>query len=314
MIDTVYIQVNKHPFNNSILINKSNKVCSETGRVISTTGHLKNLIVTTDEHHIYIKGSLPAYYYGCNAYTFNLYSLRKAIDKLSKEIGLNLNDGIITKLDIAGTFQVKRSIIHYYKFLADSPYYKNRFIDQYSLYYKNCNRTLNFYDKGKELKKKGSSIPERYREGNWMRFEVRYKCKYLKNLMTPYGKPNLTIEDLKNKEIYFSLLGEWAYEYRQIEKVSELSFDFSKLVEPKKVKDQLALIGLKNIGGLSKFNERIEKAKAVFPAPYPGFYSKVKKNVKDLSKNTEYTYEGDEVSELNRNIQNCLNEQVSSCN
>lgn len=71
----------------------------------------------------------------------------------------------------------------------------------FSIYYRNNQRTIVFYDKVLEGKKKGESIPIAWADKNVLRYELRFLGRLLKQ----FNRTSLTAEDLYKDEINFFL-------------------------------------------------------------------------------------------------------------
>lgn len=64
-------------------------------------GTYKNLRVYVEPTFVRIEGSLPKYYYGSNLVTLSRSEPGIIIDQLSRELGLPLQEAVVTRIDIA---------------------------------------------------------------------------------------------------------------------------------------------------------------------------------------------------------------------
>src|SRR5690625_4486715 len=116
---------------------------------IKCSGSLKNLSVHVSERGVSIIGSLAKYYLSDNMQTLRRQDTEQAIQKLSDDLYLPLQEADVSRIDFAHNFIMQYEPEIYYPCLGDSQYFK-RFTQPESLRYENGNRTKLFYDKQSE--------------------------------------------------------------------------------------------------------------------------------------------------------------------
>ena len=126
-------------------------------------------------------------------------------------IGIDIKKSSATKVDVAHNFYMKEDVKNYYQYLGSSQYYTRQEFEN-SLYYRNKQRTIIFYDKIKEGKKNGEAIPIAWAGKNILRYELRFLGRLLKQLK----RSILTAEDLYKDEVYIQILDKWILEYKKI--------------------------------------------------------------------------------------------------
>lgn len=174
-------------------------------------GSLENLKIAVGEAGISINGSPNKYVHGYNFAALTKQEFQHGIEKISDTFSIDIKKSDASKIDIAHNFCMKEEVKHYYQYLGTCKYYTRQNYEN-SLYYRNKQRTIIFYDKVKEGKSKGETIPLAWEGKNVLRYELRFLGRLLKQ----FNRSILTAEDLYKDEVYIQILDSWSREYQNI--------------------------------------------------------------------------------------------------
>lgn len=190
---------------------------------------------------IYIHCSLPRLLYGNNIMTMNWEDVPKALGRLEALIGVDLHQGVLCRVEIAVTLEVKAPTASYLALWRTCAHTdKDTFGSQSTVVFRNNTWCFSGYDKIAEAKKKGfdtSSYPK-----NLLRLEYRHK-RLLKDLL---GKL-VTPWDLVDPLIYSALVERWHVVFRSIVQGGTEQF-LSIPRSPKELAAGLLAIGLSSVG------------------------------------------------------------------
>lgn len=263
----------------------------------SVSGTLNNLKVNVFDSGVSVKGSLAKYYLNDNIQTLRRHDTARAIDQLSDELHLNVNDALITRLDFAHNFLMDNKPEVYYPYLGESQYFK-RYKQPESLYYQNGNRTKLFYNKLSEAKSKAVRVPEILSDRHLLRYEIRYSRRLKKQLKWSEVVKTGTLSD---ESFYIRLVERYILEYRSIHKNAAFNFDEVNMSTPKDVFNQLSLM-MVDIIGQDRLMQQIEewRAKGVFDKPE--YYSRLKKEIREKSQEYKASDSTHLIEELDRKI------------
>lgn len=176
-------------------------------------GSLDNLRIAVGEAGVSIKGSPNKYVHGYNYAALTRQEFQHGIEKISDTFSMDIKKSSVSKFDVAHNFCMKEEVSNYYNYLGSNQYYTRQDYEN-SLYYRNKQRTIIFYDKIKEGKKNGEPTPIAWDGKNVLRYELRFLGRLLKQ----FNKSSLTAEDLYNDKMYIQILERWILEYQNITK------------------------------------------------------------------------------------------------
>lgn len=176
-------------------------------------GQIRNLLVSVSELGISIKGSPNKFVHGYNFAKLTRQETELFIEELSDLFHLNVGNSKVNKIDLSHNFIMKENVQNYFHLLGNAQYYKRQAYEN-SIYYRNQKRTILFYDKIKEGKKKGESIPLIWQNKNVLRYELRYTQR----LLNQFNRLELLANDLYNEDFYISIIDNWILEYQKINK------------------------------------------------------------------------------------------------
>ncbi|MEI7488484.1 MAG: phage/plasmid replication protein [Chryseobacterium sp.] len=188
---------------------------------------VKNLRVTTRNKMLIIEGSLAKYFNDNNIEPFFWFDVEKAITRLSWEMGLPLEEGIIRRIDVGLNFSVDRDVVEYFREMIHlNGYYRIRKHTTTLRFENNSNKyNFCFYDKKKcvlnenrnKEKKNYDDIELVSEYENLMRIELQIQERlplFLKR------KEPVKVSELYSRDFCKILLREWLRLYRRIQKRS----------------------------------------------------------------------------------------------
>lgn len=181
---------------------------------------VKNFRVTTRNKKLIIEGSLAKYFNGNNIEAFSWLDVRSAINKLSWEIGLSLEEGILRRIDIGMNFSVKRDVIEYFQEMIHlHGYYRNHKYKT-TLRFENNSHRFNFcfYDKKKLVLKSRTNFDDIELVSefeNLMRIELQIEERLPLFLNR---KEPVKVSELFSRDFCKFLMKKWLRLYRRIQK------------------------------------------------------------------------------------------------
>jgi hypothetical protein len=243
-----------------------------------------------------LSGSLAKYFLPDNFHTLTRSDSKRAIEQLSDEIHLPMNQSIVKRIDFSENFLMNHKPESYYKYLGDCQHY-NRLTQERSLYYSNALRTKLFYNKIAEAKHSRLAIPEVWSDQNVLRYELRF----LGRLPKQFNISEVKAEMLYDNKFYISLFDRWHSEYQSINKINSINFNLNNMNSPKDFMKQLQLYAISNIGQ-DKILAEIEHLRASKKFDKPEYYSRLKKDIKQLCNLPKLTESSELIDELDKKI------------
>jgi hypothetical protein len=294
MFDTIKLWNTFDGANSSSIINNLLKVTSDTAihqkkdtNDYFYTGKILGLNAIFSSYGLGLNGSLCKSYFNNNLETLTRKDTKRAIEKISDFVSLEVSKSKITKLDLGQNLIVDYPIENYFFLLGDCKNF-DRLTQSHSLYYQNGKKTKIFYNKLIEMKKKKVDIPNHFACNNILRYELRLTSRIAKQL----NRSQILAEDLTNETMYMELLDLWEFEYLNIHKNKLLSpvknnmtqkqgleFIFASLIEEKGMNKVLEM--LKSTKSYLNNNREFYRMKASL------------KELKHLTKESELTIELD---------------------
>lgn len=267
----------------------------EDGQVY-VSGNLKNLRVSLSGQGIYLKGSLAKYFLPDNLHTLTRSDSKRAIEQLSDELHLPMNESIVKRIDFSENFLMNHNPEFYYKYLGDCNHY-NRLTQERSLYYSNNLRTKLFYNKIAEAKHSRLAIPEVWGNQNVLRYELRF----LGRLPKQFNISEVKAELLSDERFYMNLFDRWHSEYQSIDKINTINFNLNNMNSPKDFMKKLQLYAISNIGQ-DRIMAEIEHLRASKKFDKPEYYSRLKKDIKQICSLPNLTESSELIDELDKKI------------
>jgi hypothetical protein len=260
------------------------------------SGHLKNYKVIISEQGVSLKGSLAKYFLPDNFHTLTRSDSARAFEKMSDELYLPIEKANVSRIDFAQNLLMDFEPEAYYNYLGDCQYY-NRQSQAKSLYYSNGLRQKVFYNKVAEGKAKGLNLPDIWNGQNVLRYEIRFTSRLPKQ----FNRSEIKVSNLSDEQFYMTIFDKWQTEYEAINKLHSINFNLSDMNSPKDFWKQINLLAI-NMIGQDKIMQEIENLRHQKAFDKPEYYSRLKKEIKELCKTPEMTNKSDLVTELDRKI------------
>lgn len=260
------------------------------------SGFLKNYKVNISGQGISLKGSLAKYFLPDNFHTLTRSDSARAFEMMADELLLPISQAKVNRIDFAQNFLMDFEPEAYYSFLGDCQYYQRQPLSQ-SLYYSNTLRQKLFYNKIAEGKAKGLSLPDVWNGQKVLRYEMRFTSRLPKQ----FNQSEITPSSLTDEKFYMAIFDKWLAEYEAINKLHSINFNLSDMNSPKDFWKQINLMAV-NMIGQDKIMQEIENLRHQKAFDKPEYYSRLKKEIKELCKTPEMTASSDLVAELDKKI------------
>jgi len=260
-----------------------------TAEEIRNSGYLKNLAVSWNSDNATVYGSFAKYYFGNNLNLLTLNQYKIVTSDLSEKLGIDISLAKIFQLDNAFDAEVALPVKSYFNLFGEKKGMMRTPTDRNSLYYSNSFKIVNIYDKLKDLKHDGMIVTgiENLMRENLMRFEVRNKTAAIAKIIKMFGLTELTIADLRRRDIFSEFVRAVLKEYQSIAKKQDFYFD-GNIRKPNDIITPLAIAGINSIG-LENVYSMIENTRALKKLKHNEYYSRMKNKVRGLSKHKDYT-------------------------
>jgi hypothetical protein len=263
---------------------------------VYVSGFLNNYKVNISGQGVSLKGSLAKYFLSNNFQTLTRSDSARAFDMMTDELCLPIQKANVSRIDFAQNFLMDYEPQAYYNYLGECQYY-NRQPQSKSLYYSNGLRQKVFYNKIAEGKAKGLSLPDVWNGQNVLRYEMRIKSRLPKQ----FNQTEITASSLSDEKFYMAIFDKWLAEYEAINKLHSINFNLSDMNSPKDFWKQINLMAV-NMIGQDKIMQEIENLRHQKAFDKPEYYSRLKKEIKELCKTPEMTVSSDLVAELDTKI------------
>lgn len=224
------------------------------------TGFYKNLKVTLSDTknetvRMKVSGSLTKFCLGNNLQLLPKNEIKHALKELSIAFGVNMFLAELSRVDIGRCFclsyPVKRLLD---TFLEDSRHKYYAVPGESKTYIKN-NTTLVFYDKIKEMQRRGEMHPvdrEKYKE-----HVLRYELQSTTGLCQQYGYRVLLGIHLLSSTFLQKLESNWRKSFFEIQRRPYLGYKFDKW-NTKLVTEYFFVAGIEASGGVKAISDSVE--------------------------------------------------------
>lgn len=205
---------------------KAQDVVSKLTNVKATTekngftryrGNFKNFFVAVNGIEVYLRGSLNKYHFGDNLRNGTREDTMEAILGLSKNLGLDLMKANIVGLELGVNIETEKPVKEYLQNLKEMTRRKRKDYGS-TLYYQNADKSradvMVFYDKLKQMRDIGCTIPAEYQGKNILRCEMRLKGRLSQTIQGPKIKG----EDLCKTDFCNRVVNEMLVRYGSIAK------------------------------------------------------------------------------------------------
>lgn len=302
MVDTIWIELSNQYIKG--LRNKSDTIDSETGEVKYSVGYSGCIKVREVKGKMIIECSLPKLLKGDNIYSLNYFEVVMALQLIEEKLGISIMKGTIRRLDCEITVESIYKPSTYFRYLGNCKYYLRTEIQKTSLYYFNNSRVINIYDKLKERKDKKELLPIEFEGKNLLRFECRYKNKYLKTIAKKNCLEVLKIEDLINPTIFINISEIIFQEYKSIDKLNTpVIINFNNSARSKlNLTKNLANMAIKLLGGVQVVQEMIDASRPYNEDVRSEYFSRRKKDIKEIATYSNMELTENFISEIDQKI------------
>jgi hypothetical protein len=263
---------------------------------IYVSGYLNNYKVSISGQGVSLKGSLAKYFLPDNFHTLTRSDSARAFEMMADELHLPIQKARVNRIDFSQNFIMDFEPQAYYNFLGECQYYERQ-PQSKSLYYTNTLRQKLFYNKIAEGKAKGLKLPDVWKGQNVLRYEMRFTSRLPKQ----FNQPEIAASRLSDEKFYVTIFDKWLAEYEAINKLHSINFNLSDMNSPKDFWKQVSLMAI-NMIGQDNIMIEIEKLRHQKAFDKPEYYSRLKKEVKELCKTPEMTSASDLVAELDKKI------------
>jgi hypothetical protein len=260
------------------------------------SGYLNNYKVNLSEQGISLRGSLAKYFLPDNFHTLTRSDTNRAFEKMSDELYLPINKSKVNRIDFAQNLLMDYEPEAYYNFLGECQHYRRQ-PQSKSLYYSNTLRQIVFYNKVAEGKTKGLSLPPVWDGQNVLRYEMRFTSRLSKQ----FNQAEIAASSLSDEKFYMIIFNKWLAEYQAINKLNSMESNLSGVHSPKDYFKHLYLTAIR-IKGQDKVMQDIESLRHQKAFNKPEYYSRLKKEIKELCKTPEMTSKSDLIAELDKKI------------
>jgi hypothetical protein len=263
---------------------------------IYVSGYLNNYKVSISGQGVSLKGSLAKYFLPDNFHTLTRSDSARAFEMMADELHLPIQKAKVNRIDFSQNFIMDFEPQAYYNYLGECQYYERQ-PQSKSLYYTNTLRQKLFYNKIIEGKGKGLKLPDVWKGQNVLRYEMRFKSRLPKQ----FNLPEIAASSLSDEKFYVTIFDKWLAEYEAINKLHSINFNLSDMNSPKDFWKQVNLMAI-NMIGQDQIMMEIENLRHQKAFDKPEYYSRLKKEVKELCKTPEMTSASDLVAELDKKI------------
>lgn len=261
------------------------------------SGYLgSNYKVSLSGQGVSLKGSLAKYFLPDNFHTLTRSDTVRAFEKMADELHLPMDRATISRFDFAQNFLMDYEPEAYYPYLGECQHYQ-RLTQAKSLYYSNGMRQKVFYNKIAEGRAKKMKLPDVWSGQNVLRYEMRYTSRLPKQ----FNLPELRATTIADEKFYMNLIDRWQAEYEAINKIQTINFNLSAMNSPKDFIKQLAVSKINDIGQ-SNVMQLVEDLRARNAFDKPEYYSRLKKEIRELCKTPDLTTSSELVAELDKKI------------
>ncbi len=279
----------------SRLVNVREEYIPSTGK-INYRGQLSNLRVRIYSSRLCVEGSWPKYIRGNNLHSLSTQEIKTAIEKLSDELGMSIENAIVSRVEIAETFTMSYPISYYISYLGSLKYCKRTAFGK-GLMYLNKQKALTFYDKIEEMIQNKQIIPKELTKENLLRYELKLNKKVSRQLKLAIITTNM----LCKKELFDKFIEKWQKEYFSIHRINKPVVHSIEIIRnTRHLINFLAINGLQYIGYidtlnmLDSFKRNLSKIQL----------HRLKKKIKELVQNKHFTEPSELIVELDQKVKN----------
>lgn len=261
-------------------------------------GSLRNLKIRMSKSRLTVKGSLCKFVMGNQFDTMLPQDVRRGVGRLSKILGVPMDKAQISRLDIGKIIKTEHTPNQYWPYLSKL----GRFVrleQENGLYFRTSKCELCFYDKVKEMKRKGrgNDIPLRFRNSNLLRYELRFKSSIAKQFNMAF----ITGATLMEEAFFKRVEEEIEKRYYIIVKERDLDVAIEDVSCPKELQKYMEYAGILKLGGETKVRAMIDRGRKQGKWSYVQA-SRMRQHVKSVSEAPFSTKESPLIIELDKKM------------
>lgn len=204
-------------------------------------GRIKNIYVYGNSHVLKIEGSLAKYYNRNNVENFDWRFVKPAIKLLSIELGLPLENGRVSRIDIGINIGLNFNVPDYFAELIFLEYYQRINRHQTTLRFENNSHRINFllYDKLSDFSSRKKLIKDDFRYLTDAKNLMRVELQIQERVSQITKMKDLRVCDLFTQHFCKLLMKKWLNSYQGIHKEAVLVYpitlkgnsDFEKFIK-----------------------------------------------------------------------------------
>lgn len=227
-----------------------------SGGAVGLSGKLGGLSLSVTPHRLKVKGgSLCKWQLGDNYSDMGRRDVQHAVERLSDELHVDMSRAVVTRLDVGHCMMMKHPTEVYLHHLGQ---YKRarRLEEPHTLYYDTRDERLAFYNKNREVRDGGGTVPELYRAHNVLRFEQRH----VSHVGAAFQVRQFTASMLYDERTYIEMCRQWANAYNDIEKINDIQLNCIKMTGKKDLYRQSVRAVVMQMGGETAMFQQISDA------------------------------------------------------
>ena len=210
-------------------------------------GRYKGFYIKVAEKGITMIGSFSNYYVGKNK-VLPYFELRNAVERLGKELSLNLHKASLYRIDVNYNLITDKPINNYTHHLFTYLSKFERLEQSDGVIFKTTSKSIRFYNKTNELLNKNHKSVD-----NWYRIEYRILKNVKKNVEMKL------MEDLYSFKKYKLLLNQFKNYFTKIKKQVIIKSDYTEFKTVKEFEKFIMLVGIFQLGGESSIRRMVEQ-------------------------------------------------------
>jgi hypothetical protein len=209
MLDTItlWLETSNAEQSMSKLTETSEKIDRETCELLYSSGKLRNLKVRVSMGGIWLTGSLAKFHLGNNIETLTREGTAHAVEQVSDELSQPMARARVFRVDVAQTFAMERPPSDYFRSFLAPPRMNRLEYRSGTLTFFNCQRSVVFYDKGVEMRRKRAGSNDRAGNGGLSRFTdhphlLRYEVQFKRRIGRVFDEKEIRAASLSKPAIY----------------------------------------------------------------------------------------------------------------
>jgi hypothetical protein len=279
-----------------------------TGEWRNSSGNLQNLTVKVWPDGIWLTGSLAKFHLGSNIETLPWKETASAVEHLSDELNQPMAHARVFRLDVAQTFAMERPPSDYFRSFLAPPRMNRHEYRSETLTFFNGQRSIVFYDKLAEMRRKRERLDDRAENGGPSRFHghsnlLRYEVQFKKSLGRAFDERELRAASLSDSEFYEKVVRKWEEQYFKLGRACLVRRPVGRTSVKSDV-EFLAALGLGHFGPQQYLDAITSDLRAGLIDKYQANRKRMK--IRELAKGGGITSVGDVLEELDSKVRQAV--------